>query len=371
MNNTLWPSKSTSARKPRRVFVGLSGGVDSAVSAALLKKAGHEVVGVFIRIQIQGYPCPAALDRIEAMRVAAHLGIAFIEVDLSGEYAKEVLKPSILEFEKGYTPNPDTLCNEKIKFGAFFDFCMSQGADAVATGHYAQIQKGELYTSKDSEKDQSYFLWSVPQKALEKTLFPVGGLTKKEVRALALRFALPNAKRHDSQGLCFLGDISLEEMLRRELPLEPGVVLSQAGEVIGEHRGVALYTLGQRHGFELNRHGENTPPHYVVGKDAKANTITVSTSRFPTGTSATRVMLEHTNWIGEVESGEYKARYRYRGNLIPTELYRDDKTHAVLEEPHYVPKGQSLVLYRGERCLGGGVIRDATLLKYAHHESGR
>src|SRR6266403_4900931 len=201
----------------KKVFVGLSGGVDSAVSAALLQQQGYDVTGVFIRIALPGYPCSAGEDKIEAQRVAAHLGIRFRAIDLSKEYEEEVFAYTIKEFKRGRTPNPDTLCNQKIKFGAFFNWCIKEGADLVATGHYAQTRDGKLYKGADESKDQSYFLWMVPKEALEKTLFPVGNLEKARVRELAAEFNLPNAKRHDSQGLCFLSGITVEDMLMREL----------------------------------------------------------------------------------------------------------------------------------------------------------
>lgn len=342
--------------------MGISGGVDSAVSAALLQKEGWDVTGVFIKIQIPGYPCPAARDRIEAMRVAAHLGIPFIEVDLSREYEREVFQPAIEEFRLGKTPNPDTLCNEKIKFGIFFEFCRSRGADMVATGHYARIEDGKLLMSRDANKDQSYFLYGVSETALRHTLFPVGNLEKSKVRRLAKKFDLPNAKRPDSQGLCFLGDISLEDMLEREVAPKPGDVLSEAGEIIGVHQGSELYTLGQRHGFTLFLAGPEVPAHFVISKNTLANTITVSASKFPHGASNTSVHLEHVHFIGEVDGGVCEARFRYRQTLIPAELVvTGEQIKVELKEPHYVPLGQSMVLYRGERCLGGGVIKDATI----------
>jgi tRNA-specific 2-thiouridylase len=352
------PGESTS----KKVFVGISGGVDSAVSAALLKEQGFDVTGVFIKIQIQGYPCPAAQDRIEAMRVAAHLKIPFIEVDLSREYEREVFRPSIEEYKKGKTPNPDTLCNEKIKFGIFYDFCRANGADFVATGHYAQIKNNELYVSVDESKEQSYFLWAIPEEKIHHTLFPVGHLHKSEVRALAQKFGLPNAARHDSQGLCFLGDISIEDMLSREIPHQPGDVLDAQGKRIGSHNGAIFYTLGQRHGFTLFEHTSSTPPHFVIKKDMETNTITVSPSRFPAQAKETLVTLSHTNWIGPGIQGSVQAQYRYHQKLIPARLeIEDNRAYVVLQEPHYVPLGQSLVLYAGERCLGGGIIEDATI----------
>ncbi len=336
-----------------RVFVGLSGGVDSTVSAALLQKAGHEVIGVFIRIAIEGYPCTAGEDKVSAQRVAAHLKIPFIEVDLSKEYKQKVFDLSITEFKKGRTPNPDILCNREIKFGLFFDYCMGQGAEMVATGHYAQTKEGLLFAGADENKDQSYFLALVPEVKLQKTLFPIGHLKKPEVRRLAAKFGLPNAERKDSQGLCFLGPISIDDMLHREIKLTPGEVLDVRGKVVGTHEGAAAYTLGQRHGFVLSAHTPDTRPHYVVAKDILANTITVSPDKFPHEATQTKISLSECNWIGEVADGPCFARYRYRQQLIAAERVGDT---VLLHEPHYAPAGQSLVLYQGERCLGGGII---------------
>lgn len=338
--------------------MGLSGGVDSAVSAALLKSQGYDVTGVFIRIALDGYPCTAGEDKREAMRVAAHLRIPFLSIDLSKEYQERVFAEAVREFGRGRTPNPDALCNREIKFGLFFEWCRAQGADMVATGHYAHLKDGLLYAGADAEKDQSYFLWAVPQERLQRTLFPVGDLRKTEVRALAKRFALPNAERKDSQGLCFLGPISLDEMLARELELRPGEVLSPAGEVVGSHEGAARYTLGQRHGFTLSASSPETPAHFVVAKDAEANTITVSPDRFPEGAEETELELAEENWIGGAQDGPYLARYRYRQPLIEA---RKQGSRVTLKEPHYVPEGQSLVLYDGRRCVGGGVVDKSAL----------
>ncbi len=345
------------SRKKGTVFVGLSGGVDSAVSAALLQRAGYDVTGVFIKIQIPGYPCPAAVDRVEAMRVAAHLDIPFIEIDLSKEYTEGVFKNAVAEFKAGRTPNPDTLCNKEIKFGAFYNFAMEQGADFVATGHYARTTKAQLYEGKDPNKDQSYFLWMVPQEHLAKTIFPVGGLRKTKVRRLAKKFGLPNAVRKDSQGLCFLGDISLDDMLTKEVSPKPGKVFSEDGEEIGEHGGVEFYTLGERHGFTLYTTGSAMQPHFVIGKNLEKNTLTVSTNRFPRGASHTTVLLRDTNWIGAIPTGALHARYRYRQKLIPAHLsIEGGMTVVTLTEPHYIPLGQSLVLYQNDRCVGGGIV---------------
>jgi tRNA-uridine 2-sulfurtransferase len=363
--------------------MGLSGGVDSAVSAALLKEQGYKVVGAFIRIALPGYPCTAGQDRIDAMRVAAHLQIPFMEVDLSKEYEQRVFDTSIGEFAAGKTPNPDVLCNREIKFGLFYEWARGKGANLVATGHYARVSSPgaslsralraarpsptlvqeapvELWAGTDTEKDQSYFLALVPEAALRHTLLPVGGMLKGEVRALATKFGLPNAARPDSQGLCFLGPVSLDDMLERELELQPGKVLSEAGEVVGTHEGAARYTLGQRHGFTLAAQSPETPPHYVVGKDIERNTVTVSPNKFPTGVTKTKVTLAECNWIGERPEGACEARYRYRGKLIPAHI---EGNTVVLAEPHFVPEGQLVALYRGEQCLGGGIARSVTLFE--------
>ena len=385
-----------------QVFVGLSGGVDSAVSAALLKEAGYDVTGVFIRIALPGYPCSAGSDKISAMRVAAHLHIPFREIDLSKEYEKEVFRTSVREFARGRTPNPDVLCNRDIKFGAFYNYAREQGADFIATGHYAKVacerhprkplskivwpsladraivgELGEprtflkevfsdaacLRVSADTEKDQSYFLWMVPEEVLRHVIFPVGDLHKKDVRELANKFGLPNAARPDSQGLCFLGDIAIEDMLERELSPQQGDIISENGNVIGRHDGAVLYTLGQRHGFTLFSQTPDTQPHFVIGKNVEQNTVTVSVDRYPTGAKQTKISLTDVNLLGEVEPGKCQARYRYRQTLIDAELSIHGETAVVvLHEPQYVPIGQSLVLYRGDRCLGGGIVDTATLI---------
>jgi tRNA-specific 2-thiouridylase len=353
----------------KTVYVGLSGGVDSAVSAALLQRDGYTVIGAFIHISLPGYPCPVAQDRQEAMRVAAHLKIPFREIDLSKEYQERVLKHSLAEFAKGRTPNPDTLCNREIKFGLFYEWAMREGAEHVATGHYAQLRQGNLHVSVDTEKDQSYFLWMVPQEHLAHVLFPVGDKTKGETRRLAHRFGLPNAARKDSQGLCFLGDMSLSDVVARELAPTPGDILDESGIVIGRHHGVALYTLGQRHGFDLLASQPHTKPQYVIAKNSEENTLTVSEQQVPMGVTQTIIDIEETNWIGDVQDGACETRFRYRQPLMHAELekIKNGTARVRLHEPRYVPLGQSLVLYlpaqagQGGRCLGGGIIASAAL----------
>lgn len=356
--------KQTNTPLKRKVFVGLSGGVDSAVSACLLRNAGYDVTGVFIRISLDGYPCTASEDRIEAIRVATHLNIPFLEVDLSKEYRQTVFEPMLKDYALGRTPNPDTLCNIKIKFGLFYDYARAHGADFVATGHYAQIIKTDdihtLTMSTDTQKDQTYFLWGVPKDHLPHILFPIGSFQKTEVRRLAKKFNLPNATRKDSQGLCFLGPISLTDLLKSEISNTQGVVLDTAGSAIGTHEGAALYTIGQRHGFTLNTHTPQTSPHFVVYKNIKDNTITVSDSLHEAFTEV-NVTIVNTNWLSKPSKlGRYKARYRYRQILFNAQLLdKDSKNNTAvvrISTNNNLPLGQSLVLYQDATCLGGGII---------------
>ncbi len=357
---------SAMADTRRTVFVGLSGGVDSAVSAALLAEAGHRVTGVFVRVALSGYPCSAGEDRREAIRVAAHLGIPFRDIDLSGEYRTQVFEASMSAYRRGETPNPDALCNREIKFGLLYDYAMAAGADALATGHYARIQDGTLMTGADPEKDQSYFLWAVAGERLARVLFPVGGLRKGQVRAAAKKRGLPNALRKDSQGICFLGGLSMDQALVRELEPVPGEVLDAGGARVGTHQGAVLYTMGQRHGFNVHATRAQEEPLYVVGKDMGRNTITVA----PQGGTPERARAPHkertlrlreTNWIGGFDDGAYGARFRYRQPLLPASISRAGDGAAVrIPDPGPIPLGQSLVLYDGERCLGGGIIAAAS-----------
>jgi len=259
----------TKRENKKIVFVGLSGGVDSAVSAALLKKQNYEVVGVFIRTWHPNFlECNEEDERHDAMRVAAYLDIPFLTFGLEDVYKKEVVDYMIKEYKAGRTPNPDVMCNKEVKFGAFLKKATSMGADYVATGHYAinqlRIKNYELQTGKDPSKDQVYFLWTLKQKQLEKILFPIGHLKKIEVRRLAKNFNLPVAEKKDSQGICFLGAINLKQFLKHYIKEKKGKVIlasPEAGnggeEVIGYHNGVVFYTLGERHGFIITKKGPN------------------------------------------------------------------------------------------------------------------
>jgi len=332
-----------------RVFVGLSGGVDSAVTAALLKKTGRDVTGVFIKGWYPpGMPCTWAEDRRDAMRVAAHLQIPFVTLDASKEYKESVIDYLIREYRDGRTPNPDIMCNRDVKFGAFHAFAKKNGA-RIATGHYAKTENGRLFRGADEGKDQSYFLWSVSKDALKDALFPLGDLHKEEVRRLAKRYGLPNALKKDSQGICFLGSISVEDFLRSEMHPEEGKVYSEESEEIGRHDGALLYTLGERIAVKDAPPG----PWYVVNKDLETNIVTVSHGR-PKPVAHETVPLSHENWFGEA-SGELEAQYRYHGPRVRG-TYANGSFIPRESLPEPLASGQSLVMYRGEECLGGGII---------------
>lgn len=358
-----------------KVFVGLSGGVDSSVSAALLKKAGYDVTGVFIRVW---YPewlqCDWKEERRDAMRVAAKLDIPFLTFDLREEYKKNVADYMISEYKAGRTPNPDVMCNKSVKFGGFFKKAVEMGADFVATGHYAQTQHDtntrmqtndtnkatRLLKGVDQNKDQSYFLWTLTQEQLQKTLFPVGNLEKTEVRKLAKKFGLATAEKKDSQGICFLGKLDMKEFLSHYIKESRGKVLDLDGEEIGIHSGALFYTLGQRHGFTITEKGTNDAPLFIVAKDVEKNTITVSPKN-PEGVAGeTReVELEQINWNFEIpkEGKKYTAQIRYRQE--PQICTINGKRVIFEKNQGAVSPGQSLVLYDGEVCLGGGIITAA------------
>lgn len=344
------------------VFVGLSGGVDSAVSAALLKQAGHETIGAFIKIwRPEFIECPWQKERLDAMRVAAHLGVPFKEIDLSDEYKHSVIDSMIADYEAGITPNPDILCNRAIKFGSFKEWALHEGAEGIATGHYARIEQEEgaylLRRGKDVDKDQSYFLSRLTQGDLAVARFPVGGFTKREVRELAKRFGLPVAAKRDSQGLCFVGEVSMRDFLARYITLTKGPVLDASGAHIGEHDGAALYTLGERHGFRIDKNSPENAPYFVIGIDTGANTITVSAEK----SSAFRVevALGDIQWISAVPQmpARFKAQARYRETPVDVRIVRKETGYeAIFDAPHLAPPGQTLALFTGEILVGSAII---------------
>src|SRR3989344_1380959 len=273
--------KKTCPKKSQKVYVAVSGGVDSSVSLALLKEQGYDVVGVFIRVwQPNFLECNWKEDKRDAMRVCAHLGVQFLEFNFEKEYKKEVADYMIEEYKIGRTPNPDVMCNQQIKFGTFLKKALEMGTDFIATGHYAKIESHKagryLLVGKDTNKDQSYFLWTLTQEQLKYVLFPIGGYKKKEVRKLAKKFKLLTAEKKDSQGLCFLGKLNVKDFLKHYIKEKPGKVLDQDGKIIGKHSGAVFFTLGERHGFKIFQKSPNEQPRYIVGKDLKKNILVVS-----------------------------------------------------------------------------------------------
>jgi len=290
----------------KTIFVGVSGGVDSAVALATLKDKGYNVVGVFIRTWTPDFiECTWRDERRDAMRVCAHMKIPFLECDAEKEYKEGVANYMIEEYKKGNTPNPDVMCNREVKFGVFWNFAKNHGADFIATGHYAICEKENIFTkakskntilpnkqkdesekvpkelfflkqSPDESKDQSYFLWKLNQEDLFHTLFPIGHLDKTEVRKIAKKYKLPNAVKKDSQGVCFLGPLDMKDFLRHYIEPKKGEVLDKEGAVIGHHSGACFFTLGERHGFSIDKNKDDGKPYYVINKDVKRNTITVS-----------------------------------------------------------------------------------------------
>jgi len=349
-------------KQNERVYVGLSGGVDSAVSAALLQREGYDVVGAFIKIwQPEFIECTWREDRLDAMRVAAHLGIEFREVDLSEEYKREVVERMVRDYEAGITPNPDVLCNERIKFGAFSDWARGDGAVKIATGHYAQIrtlgEKSELVRAIDPQKDQTYFLHRISQTELGASIFPTGTYHKREVRTLAEKFMLPVAHKHDSQGLCFVGEVSMRDFLARYISVVPGQVRDESGSVIGEHEGAALYTIGARSGLMIHGAHAARGPWYVIALDIPSNTVVASPNRAHTAVDQIRVCDMH--WIHNEPPLPYRghAQVRYHDEFVPVEIKReDDVLIAHFAHPVLAARGQSLVLYDNDVCLGGGYI---------------
>ncbi len=296
------------------------------------------------------------------MKVALTLDIPFLFLDLEKEYKEGVVDKMLAEYKAGRTPNPDVLCNREIKFGHFWNFAKDHGADFIATGHYAQVLNTEcltLWEGRDKDKDQSYFLWTLIQEDLKHTLFPVGDLPKSEVRKLAEQFKLPVAKKKDSQGICFMGNVSMEEFLSRFIRAKSGKVVNADGEVIGTHKGLIYYTIGERHGFDVTKKGVSSGPFYIVRKDIKKNILVVSDQEKEIlDSSPTKVLLKSVNWINEPTTPEISARIRYRGEKLPCTLsVETGKLFVEFQEPiRGLSLGQSIVFYEGENCLGGAVM---------------
>ncbi|HMB17571.1 MAG TPA: tRNA 2-thiouridine(34) synthase MnmA [Candidatus Paceibacterota bacterium] len=351
----------------KKVFVGLSGGVDSSVAALLLKKQGYDVTGVFLRcFNVDG--C-AKHDAEDARRVAEHLNIPFYTFDLEEEYKQKVVNYMIKEYREGLTPNPDVACNREIKFGLFMDKALEMGADYIATGHYVKLLKKEeyysLYIAEDGNKDQSYFLWKLNQEDLKKSLFPVGDYPKPKVREIAREANLSTADKKDSQGICFLGQVDLKDFLKDYIPPSKGDVLDTKGNKIGEHEGVQYYTIGQRHvgvdNPKSSKKGE-TKPYYVAEKNVEDNTLIMAEGKDNPALFKEKINLRDINFIRPIEFDELnvKARVRYRQPLFDAVLKNNDGDISLKFEnsQKFIAPGQSAVFYASDgECLGGGVIK--------------
>ncbi len=341
----------------KTVYVGLSGGVDSSVSAALLKEQGYLVVGVYMKNwskDLPGFACPWKEDYQDAKRIAVQLGIEFKMFDFEKEYQEKVVDYMIEEYKAGRTPNPDIMCNQEVKFKLFFNTAIEQGADFVATGHYARSFNGQLLVGKDSNKDQSYFLYRVKKSVLEKTIFPLGVFTKPEVRKMAEERNLTTAHKKESMGICFVGKVGIKEFLQQYVKTEMGDVIDQNGKVIGRHEGAIFYTIGQRHGLDIG----GGFPYYVTGKNMKTNTVYVTSQIDDDSLWKDTLSLTDLHWINETpEIGKlYMVRTRYRAPLVKAQ-FKEKVTELILNDPvRAVTPGQSVVIYENERVVGGGII---------------
>jgi tRNA-specific 2-thiouridylase len=345
----------------KTVFVGLSGGVDSSVSALLLKEQGYTVVGVYMKNwsrDLPGMPCPWKDDYQDAKRIAVQLGIDFKMYDFEKQYQQKVVDYMLDEFQAGLTPNPDVMCNQEVKFKLFLNTALEDGADYVATGHYAKTKDGHLYMAKDDNKDQTYFLYRVTKEALEKTIFPLGDLTKPEVRDIAQKHGLVTATKKESMGICFVGKVGIKEFLQQYVETTPGDIIEQHGQKIGEHDGAIFYTIGQRHGLNVG----GGLPYYVVGKDMAKNEVYVTTDLDDKRLWSNQIGLTSAHWINEVpaEAQNLMVRTRHRAKLLKVNKL-SKATGGVwlaelVDEVRALTPGQSAVFYDKDLCLGGGVV---------------
>ena len=347
-----------------RVYVGMSGGVDSSLTAALLVEQGYDVTGVYMKNwskDLPGMKCPWAEDLADAKRVAVQLGIDFKVFDFESEYKQQVVDYMIEEYKAGRTPNPDVMCNQEVKFKLFLDAALADGADMIATGHYAQVTRdpsndsAHLMLAKDTDKDQTYFLYRVTEEALKKTLFPLGEYTKPEVREMAKKRNLWTATKKESMGVCFVGSVGMREFLSEYIETRPGDIIDKTtGQVLGRHDGAIFYTIGQRHGLELG----GGLPYYVVGKDMQKNEVYVSTNLNDEVMWRKDISLGAVHWISEPIAGDCLVRVRHRAPLVAARVeFVDGETTVHLAEPQRaITAGQSIVIYRDKKCLGGGII---------------
>lgn len=361
----------------KKVYVGMSGGVDSSVTAALLQEQGYDVTGVYMKNWSQdlpGFVCPWKEDYQDAKRVAVKLGIPFKLYDFEKDYRHKVVDYMIEGYKAGLTPNPDIMCNQEVKFKLFLAAALEDGADLIATGHYARIGNGEsahglgadrtptplptLLAGLDKNKDQSYFLYRVTEDALKRSLMPLGELEKPKVREIAKKLGLSTADKKDSQGICFVGKVGIKEFLQQFAKTEPGPIIDQHGNTIGEHDGALFYTIGQRQGLHVG----GGLPYYVVGKDMTRNEVHVTTDLQDERLWSDVLGLTQAHWINAEPdpAKNYHVRTRYRAELIPLKAIRKQQNGrwrlTLKDEVRALTPGQSAVLYEGDRVVGGGIV---------------
>lgn len=348
-----------------RVVVGMSGGVDSAVSALLLKEAGYDVLGVFMKNWEEKDPdgvCTSEADWKDVQQVCSILHIPYYSVNFSKEYWDRVFTIFLNEYKAGRTPNPDVLCNREIKFRAFLDYAVKNGADKIATGHFVKTdEEGHLIKGADPDKEQSYFLYMLKCEQLKKAIFPVGNLNKTEVRAIARKAGLPIYNKKDSTGICFIGERKFKPFLKQYLPAQPGEIITTEGDVVGSHDGLMFYTLGQRRGLGIGGYGDGRS-FFVVGKDIEKNRLIVAQGDDHPLLYSKGAVLEQVTWVDEPaeKNVHYGIKTRYRQpdqNAVVTEVRDKEATIMFDACQRAVTPGQSLVIYEGDRCLGGGIIR--------------
>ncbi len=354
----------------------MSGGVDSSVTAALLKEQGYDVTGVYMKNWTQDLPgmiCPWKQDYQDAKRVATQLGIPFKVYDFQKQYRQKVVDYMISEYQAGRTPNPDIMCNQEVKFKLFLDAALEDGADLIATGHYSRIvnaanpksqipstkkDRAELHAGIDPEKDQSYFLCRVTEDALRKSLMPIGEFTKPQVRKLARKYGLATAEKKDSQGICFVGKVGIKDFLQQFVQSSPGDIIDQNGLTIGQHDGALFYTIGQRQGLGIG----GGLPYYVVGKDMPKNEVYVTSDLQDSRLWSDELMLTSLHWINQppTTGDTYTVRTRYRAPLLNiSSLHQqgNGNWHIVLhDEVRALTPGQSAVIYQNDRVVGSGIV---------------